>query len=140
MYMQKLTHGNLVCQAVIHAKENNMAEATLKEVIAHMCANAGWKLGEQIKKEHDLYPNKFNYYVQDYEFRMGRREDFPMNWWEPKMSKRALYLVKQRQIEEAIRDDRSKPKVTFVYGSTEYVRPYILWQCPGPCYLNNVSL
>lgn len=75
----QLTYSNMVAQAVIWRNKNLPGETSLKRVIKHLIEHT------KFRPSRDVYKNGVPpVYQQDFEFRIGLRSQFDMDWWEPK--------------------------------------------------------
>lgn len=75
----QLTYNNLVVKAVDHARKHKL-DGTLKAVVQHMCETTKWK-----PSFHMVKNGVVDYYYKDFEYRMGKRQKFDMDWFTPRM-------------------------------------------------------
>lgn len=75
----QLTYSNIVAQAVLYQRKYMKGEKSLKRVIKHMIEHTKWR------PSRDMYKNGMPpVYQHDFEFRIGDRTEFDMDWWTPK--------------------------------------------------------
>jgi hypothetical protein len=71
----QLTYSNIVAQAVIWRNKNLPGEESLKRVVKHLIEHT------KFRPSRDVYKNGVPpVYQQDFEFRIGKRTHFDMDW------------------------------------------------------------
>lgn len=75
----EISYTNLVPQCVHHRSRKGLATECLKEVAQDLFQTTKWKPSKYMRCNGVPYQ-----YQEDFEFRIGKRTKYPMDWWKPK--------------------------------------------------------